>query len=142
MPLPRERGEVGYLQDMRVASAVFFSGQLGRCTAFYKALGVPLQDEDHGDGLVHAAGDLDGVHVAVFPAAADGRSPAHHAAGSTFLGFWVPSLEAALDALRPLGTEVVLGHQVCEWGCRVVVADPDGRAVELNQRDHCPPEAG
>ena len=116
-----------------MASAVFFSGQLERCTAFYKALGVPLQDEDHGDGPLHAAGDLDGAHVAVFPAPGAGRSPAHQAAGSTFLGFWVPLPEAAMDALRPLGAEVVLGHQVREWGCRVVVADPDGRAVELNQ---------
>ena len=105
-------------------------------------LGAPLQDEDHGDGFVHAAGELDGVHIAVFPAATEDRSPAHRAAGSTFLGFWVPSLEVAMDTLRPLGAEVVLEHQVREWGCRVVVADPDGRAVELNQRDHCPPEAG
>lgn len=123
---------------MRLASAVFFSAQLERCTAFYKALGVPLKDEDHGDGFVHTAGDLDGVHVAIFPASGDGRSPAHRAAGATFLGFWVPSLEAALGALEPLGTEVLLGHQVRQWGCRVVVADPDGRAVELNQQDHCP----
>ena len=125
-----------------MASVVFFSGQLERCTAFYKALGVPLQDEDHGDGFAHAAADLGGVHVAVFPAVGDGRAPAHRAAGSTFLGFWVSSLEAALDALRPFGAEVVQEHQVREWGCRVVVADPDGRAVELNQHDHCPPKAG
>ena len=128
-----------YGPDMRIASAVFFSGQLERCTAFYKALGVPLQDEDHGDGFVHAAADLDGVHVAVFPAADSGRGPAHRTAGSVFLGFWVPSLDAALEALEPLGLKMVLEHQVCEWGCRVVVDDPDGRTIELNQKGHCPP---
>jgi hypothetical protein len=33
------------------------------------------------------------------------------------------------------------GHERMDWGCRVVVQDPDGRAVELNQRGHCGPQS-
>jgi catechol 2,3-dioxygenase-like lactoylglutathione lyase family enzyme len=121
-----------------VASIVVFTGQLERAVAFYRALGVPLEDEDHGDGEIHSAGDVGGVHVAVYPGAAPGSSPGWRAAGSTFTGFWVNSLETVLAALKPLGAQVLQDHQDREWGCRVVVADPDGRAVELNQRDHCP----
>jgi hypothetical protein len=40
-------------------------------------------------------------------------------AGTVFPGFWVAD------------------HQERDWGCRVIVADPDGRAVEINQRGHC-----
>jgi catechol 2,3-dioxygenase-like lactoylglutathione lyase family enzyme len=121
-----------------VASIVVFTEHLEQSVAFYRALGLPLEDEDHGDGFLHAAGDMGGVHVAVLPASAPGSAAGWRAAGSTFAGFWVPSLEAVMAALEPLGAEVLLGHQDCDWGCRIVVADPDGRAVELNQRDHCP----
>jgi hypothetical protein len=29
---------------------------------------VPLEAEDHGDGVVHRAADVEGVHLAVLPA--------------------------------------------------------------------------
>jgi catechol 2,3-dioxygenase-like lactoylglutathione lyase family enzyme len=121
-----------------VASIVVFTEHLHRSVAFYRALGVPLEDEDHGDGFLHAAGELGGVHVAVLPASAPGGSGEWRAGGSTFVGLWVPSLDAAMAALEPVGAELLLAHQECDWGCRFVVADPDGRAVEVNQRGHCP----
>jgi lactoylglutathione lyase len=121
-----------------VASIVVFTEHLEQSVAFYRSLGVPLEDEDHGDGFVHAAGEMGGVHVAVLPASAPGNAAGWRAAGSTFVGLWVPSLDAAMAALEPLAAEVLRGHQNAEWGCRFVVADPDGRAVEVNQRDHCP----
>ncbi|MGO8957506.1 MAG: VOC family protein [Streptosporangiaceae bacterium] len=121
----------------QVASIVVFTNHLERSVAFYRLLGIPLEDEDHGDGYVHAAGEIGGVHVAILPAAAPGSSAGWRAGGSTLVGFWVPALDAALAALEPLGTDLLQAHQVCEWGCRFVVADPDGRAVEVNQRGHC-----
>ena len=122
-----------------LASIVVFTEKGEEAVAFYRALGVALEDEDHGDGVVHAAGEVGDVHVAVLPAAASGASPGWRQGGSTFVGFWVSSLEATMTALEPLGVAVLLGHEECPWGCRVVVADPDGRAVEVNQRHHCPP---
>ena len=50
-----------------VSSIVLFSPQLDRTIAFYRSLGVELQEEDHGDGLTHAATEVGDVHVAVFP---------------------------------------------------------------------------
>jgi hypothetical protein len=63
--------------------------------------------------------------------------------GSTFIGFWVNSLEVALAALEQIGARVLCEHQHRRCGYRIVFADPDGRAVEINQRDHRPasPEA-
>ena len=125
-----------------LASIVVFTEDLEQTVAFYRAIGFPLDDEDHGDGFVHAAGEMGDVHVAVLPAASPGSTAGWRAAGSTFVGLWVPSLEAVTSALEPLGVKVLQDHQDREWGCRIVVADPDGRAVELNQRDHCPHPAG
>jgi lactoylglutathione lyase len=121
-----------------IASLVLFSGRATQTAAFYRALGVDLEDEDHGDGFVHFATDLDGVHFAVLDAdAMSERSLAWREAGSSFPGFYVESLEQALTALTKLGTPLLLAHQIRPWGCRAVVKDPDGRAVEINQREHC-----
>jgi catechol 2,3-dioxygenase-like lactoylglutathione lyase family enzyme len=120
-----------------VASIVLFSELPAETISFYRALGVPLADEDHGDGIAHAAAAVGGVHSAVFPSELAGTPPAWRAGGSTFVGFWVSSLETAMAALLPLGAEVLVTHECREWGCRVVLSDPDGRAVEINQRDHC-----
>jgi hypothetical protein len=80
--------------------------------------------------------------MAVIAGSSPGREPGWRAGGSTFVGLWVPSLDASAAALGALGAEQLQAHQLCEWGCRIVVADPDGRAVEINQRGHCPPPAG
>jgi hypothetical protein len=87
--------------------------------AFYRAVGVPFEDEDHGDGLIHAAADVDDVHFAVFvPSSGAGSSPEWRSCGSTFVGFYVISLEATLKSLRALGSKLLVDHQVRPWACR------------------------
>lgn len=117
---------------------VLFAHDVERTADFYRALGVPLEGEEHGDAMEHLAADLDGVHVAILPADAASEAPDWRSSGSTFVGFWVSSLEAATDAVARSGARIVQPHQQREWGCRVVAIDPDGRAVEINQADHCP----
>lgn len=122
-----------------VASIVLFSADARQTIAFYRALGVALEPEEHGDGVAHAAVDLGTVHVAVLPATEEGPgAPRWRASGTTFAGFYVESLDATLSALAALAAPVLVRHQLREWGCRAVVQDPDGRAVEVNQRGHCP----
>ena len=129
--------------------------------AFYRAIGMPLEEERHDDGPVHWACELGPVHFAVFdvgspgaraegangagPGAAgagmgaagagagNGRSPGRRQAGATQLGFQVSDLRAAVDALREGGAAVLQEPEEVSWGHRAVIADPDGRPVELNQ---------
>jgi hypothetical protein len=77
-----------------IASLVLFAADAANTAQFYRAIGLELEHEDHGEGPVHFAVDLGGVHFA---------------------------------------TE----HEQMPWGCRVVVEDPDGRAIEVNDRTHC-----
>jgi lactoylglutathione lyase len=121
-----------------IASIVLFSDRCDEVTAFYRGLGLDLQDEDHGDGRLHAACELGDVHFAVLATDEGGDQQSWGQSGSTFVGLWVPVLEEAVEAARRFGAPVLHQHQQCAWGCRIVVADPDGRAVELNQEDHCP----
>jgi lactoylglutathione lyase len=122
-----------------VSSIVLFSNQPERIIVFYRSVGIQFDAEEHGDGFVHAATDVGDVHMAVFPADASARSvvPRWREGGSTFVGFYVDSLDETLEALQRVGTKLLADHEVREWGCRVVVEDPDGRAVEINQRSHC-----
>jgi lactoylglutathione lyase len=122
-----------------VASLVLFAADTERAAGFYRAIGLELAHEQHGEGQVHFAVDLGGLHFAIYQADESGRAPARRAAGSSFPGFYVDSLDAAIESLRRVGASFLTGHEQMPWGCRVVVEDPDGRAVEVNDRDHCRP---
>jgi len=123
------------------SSLVLFTGHIDKARAFYRAVGLQLHDEDHGGGPVHYATDINGVHFALYDAPdSPGRAPQWRGAGSSFAGFYVTSLEDTMAALTALNAPVLTGHQIRDWGCRAVVEDPDGRPIEINQRDHCPSE--
>ena len=121
-----------------MASLVLFAASPAATMAFYRAAGLELEAEDHGDGLVHFATELGPVHFAIYPAEVAGRASARRSGGSLFPGFYVESLDRAAEALARAGAPMLTGHQQMPWGCRVVAEDPDGRAVEINQRGHCP----
>lgn len=86
---------------------------------------------------MHAAAGLGRVHFALHPATGPGRAPERRSAGDSFPGVFVDSLDDALREVAALGAPILTEHEVTPWGCRVVVQDPDGRAVELNDKAHC-----
>jgi catechol 2,3-dioxygenase-like lactoylglutathione lyase family enzyme len=120
---------------VRVDAIIFWSGDVERTVAFYRALGLPIETEDHGDGHVHHACDVDGVHVAFF-AAGDGstRAPRRGEHGAGQPSFRVTSLDAAVASLEAIGElRVLIDRQPGPWGTRVVVEDPDGRPLQLTE---------
>ena len=121
-----------------MASLVLYAADPGMTAAFYRAIDLELADEDHGEGPVHFATELGPVHFAIYPAEAPGRARERRSGGGFFPGFYVESLDHAVQALARVGAPMLSGHEQMPWGCRVVAEDPDGRAVEVNQRGHCP----
>jgi catechol 2,3-dioxygenase-like lactoylglutathione lyase family enzyme len=97
--------------------------------AFYGALGVDLVEEKHGNGPIHWAGRAGGVILEIYPIA-EGDLPE-----LTRLGFTVGDLSATLNRLAALGTTIDIPAKLTPWGTRAVVRDPDGRFVELYQRE-------
>ena len=120
-----------------LASLVLLVSDVDAAARFYRAVGVPLKDEDHGEGPVHFAAELGGVHFALYAATGPGRAPERRSAGASFAGVYVDSLDDVLRNVAALGAPLLSGHEVMPWGCRFVVEDPDGRAVEVNDKDHC-----
>lgn len=92
---------------------MLFTHDLEATAKFYRALGVPAESGH------------------------DTSAPEWRSGSSDFPGFYVESLDDTLMALDSLGTELLERHQTRPWGCRVVARDPDGRAIEINQREHC-----
>jgi lactoylglutathione lyase len=120
-----------------VASLVLYAGRPAATAAFYRALGLGLEDEDHGEGPVHFAAEVGPVHFAIYPAEAAGRAGERRSGGSVFPGFYVESLDRAAEALAEVSAPILTSHEEMPWGCRIVAEDPDGRAIEVNQREHC-----
>ena len=95
------------------------------------ALGLVFAEERHGNGPVHRSCGIGETVLEIYPGEAGraGEPPA----GATMTGFRVASLDEVLQAIREIGGAVVSGPAAGEWGRRVVVQDPDGRAVEIVQ---------
>jgi lactoylglutathione lyase len=129
-------GTISIMTEM--ASLVLYAASPAVTAAFYCALGLELEDEDHGEGPVHFATELGAVHFAIYTAHTPGRARERQSGGSLFPGFYVESLDQVAQALARAGAPVLTEHQQMPWGCRVVAEDPDGRAVEINQKEHCP----
>jgi lactoylglutathione lyase len=121
-----------------IASLVLYAASAPATAAFYRALGLDLEDERHDDGPVHFAVELGPVHFAIYPADSAGQAPPRRGGGSSFAGFYVDSLDAVTGAVAGLGAPILGTHEQMPWACRVVAEDPDGRPVEINQRRHCP----
>ena len=129
-------GRISIMTEM--ASLVLYAASPAATAAFYRALGLELEDEDHGEGPLHFATELGPVHFAIYPAETPGRARERRGGGSLFPGFYVESLDRAVQALTRAEAPMLTRHEQMPWGCRAVAEDPDGRAVEVNQRRHCP----
>jgi hypothetical protein len=71
---------------IEIASYVVVSGHPAECVAFDRTIGLPLEDEQHGDGTLHWAVEIGGVHAAVYPADVSGEAPRHRESGRTVVG--------------------------------------------------------
>src|ERR1700733_14926828 len=99
-----------------VASLVLYAGRPAATAAFYRALGLGLEDEDHGEGPVPFAAGGGPVHFAIYPAEAGER----RSGGSVFPGFYVESLDRAAEALAEVSAPILTSHEEMPWGCRIV----------------------
>jgi predicted enzyme related to lactoylglutathione lyase len=114
-----------------VGAVVLFVRDTTASVDFYRSLGVPLEREDHGDGVAHFAAEIGGTHFAVFPSDGIGTAPALGESGCSFVGLAVRSVHAAVDAATAAGARVLQPAVEYPWGLRAVLSDPDGRPVEV-----------
>jgi len=116
------------MPDTSLNLIVIRAADIDTSRAFYELLGVNFQHEQHGNGPEHFAADLDGVIFELYPQTND-----LHASDSARLGFTVHSLNDTVSQLDQFGSKIVSPPKDTQFGKRAVVADPDGRRIELKQ---------
>lgn len=112
---------------------VIRAADLEKSLAFYRALGLEFQQEQHGAGPIHYASIMREIVIEIFPGK-PGSAPDRRQAGATMLGFQVENLEAIIEVLKNSEAAILTPPQDSQWGRRAVVQDPDGRAVELGEK--------
>lgn len=121
---------------MELGAFILFAKRLPDTVAFYRALGLPLEEEHHDDqddGPAHYACDLGAVHFSVFEGV-EGQTPTFRAVGGVMPGLAVASLERAFEAVKEFGAPIIQPPTEYPWGPRMLVEDPDGRTIELFER--------
>lgn len=118
------------MADLSLTLLVLKTHQVEPLRFFFHTLGIELFEERHGTGPVHFAGHVGDVVLEVYPLP-DGGMPVD---ATTRLGFAVESLADVMRKLQSIGTKIVTPPKETAWGLQAVVKDPDGRSVELIQR--------
>ena len=113
------------------SAVILWTQRIDETLRFYQALGLPLVEEDHGEGPIHYACYIAGVHFAIFPGEI-GEAVSRRSGGCTQVGFNVSDVDAAFATAKELGAKVVWEPRDMPWGRAALVRDPDGRPVELN----------
>jgi catechol 2,3-dioxygenase-like lactoylglutathione lyase family enzyme len=125
--------------DPRLNLVVLRCHDLARSRRFYDALGLRFVDEQHGQRPPHVAATLPGgTVVELYPATESGAGETSPNCGARDprLGFAVAHVDAVVAEIERLGGEVIVAPSDCDGQVRrAIVADPDGRRVELLDHD-------
>lgn len=113
------------MAEPRLNLVVLRSPDVPRLVTFYEALGLRFVKEQHGNGPEHFSATAGGVVLEIYP-----NDAATHAE-SQRLGFAVDAIEPLLEAITARGGKVVTPPKQSVWDVRAVIADPDGRRIEL-----------
>ncbi|GAB2683115.1 hypothetical protein GCM10027194_15260 [Thalassiella azotivora] len=97
------------------------------CRAFYEALGLVFEAEEHPGVPEHFSASVGDVVMELHGPAGFGEP----SGDGTRIGFDVDDVQAATDAAVAAGGVLHRAPAAGPWGYRAVVLDPDGRRVEL-----------
>ena len=110
---------------MKLNMIVLRTTRMETLRAFYDALGLQFVEEQHDNGPVHYACELDSVVIEIYPTTKSDTD-------STMLGFDVESLDIVLANLQAVGLLPDLPPDAAEKGVCTFL-DPDGRRVRLTE---------
>jgi lactoylglutathione lyase len=118
------------MAETQLSLLVLKTKEMLQLVAFYQALGIAFAEEKHGKGPTHFAAVMGEFVFEIYPLQGDQPD----SVDSTRLGFRVANLELILNQLQERGVPILSPMRTTAWGQNAVVSDPDGRAVDLFQR--------
>ena len=112
--------------DISLRLLVLKTDDVSGVVAFYQSLGFTFTEEQHGKGPIHHSAPLGDGIVEIYPLPADQVVDT-----TTRLGFGIADPDSVVAGVASLGGRVVRAGRETPWGYMALVADPDGRTVEL-----------
>jgi predicted enzyme related to lactoylglutathione lyase len=123
----------GSREPIEFLSAVLLvSANPQRLAAFYRdVVGVPLEEERHGESRPHWGCNLGEIHFAIHPLETfpDGRS----GVGAVKLAFTTFDIDALVQRLATCGVSVLYPPRDTGFFRSTAILDPDGNFVEFTQ---------
>lgn len=106
---------------------VIRTNKLHEQARFYTALGFEFEYHQHGNGPMHYASKGTIPTLEIYPLLKSQATPD----ASTRLGFSVDNPDLIMQSILSLGGSIVTPGANTPWGYTAVIADPDGRKIEL-----------
>lgn len=103
-----------------------------RLAAYYReVVGIPLEEEEHGETLKHYGCTLGDLHFAVHPA--ENFQDEDHGVGAVKLAFTVFDMDAFVRRITAMGVELLYPPRDVGFAVITALRDPDGNYLELTQ---------
>jgi predicted enzyme related to lactoylglutathione lyase len=112
-----------------LSAILIYSEKPALLASFYKdLLGIPLEDEQHGNTDLHYGCEMGDIHFAIH-----GSKDGKPGVGSVKINFEVFDIEAQMEVLRKNGVTVISEPQDMGFMKLAQIQDPDGNTVGLTQ---------
>ena len=105
-----------------IGAVIFWTDQVSKCLKFYRALGLPLEEEKHEEGPLHYACNFGATHVAIYEGS-PGKAPGRSESGGSQIAFTVESVDNVFQKL------VEMGYLSSEFRGSLTVDPVNNRAV-------------
>ena len=114
------------MADVSLRMLVLKTHDVSGVVAFYQSLGFTFAEEQHGKGPLHNSAPLGDGIIEISPLPDD--QPVD---STTRLGFGIAAPDSVVGNAESLGGRVIKPGRDTPWGYMALVADPDGRTIEL-----------
>ncbi len=115
-----------------LSAVLLISKNPERLAAFYRdVVGLPIEEEDHGESEKHYGCELGDLHFAIHPI--ENFEDTGHGTGSMKIAFTVFDIENFVKSVQEKGFEVEHAPRDMGFAKMTALTDPDGNYVEFTQ---------
>ena len=117
---------------MEIRLLVLRTDDMKRLVDVYSLLGFSFVYHKHGDSPYHYSTTIDKTVLEIYP-----LTKSQIAADKSLrLGFGIDNFEQTISALKEMKIPFSMEPTQTDFGFMAIVADPDGRKIELYKKDN------
>lgn len=126
------RNAVNHNKVEFLSAALLISKDASRLATFYRdVIGLPLEDEKHGDTELHYGCELGDLHFAIHPL--ENFKDSEYGVGSVKLAFTVFDMNEFVKRVESKGFKLAYPPKDTGFAKMTAIVDPDGNYVEFTE---------